>query len=233
MTTVAVLQSNYIPWKGYFDIINSVDLFVWYDNVQYTPQNWRNRNRIKTVNGMIWLTVPCNGRLGMEIQEVRISEHAWRRKHWASISQAYAHAPYFDEYRDFFSELYFGGSQESLSDLNHLFIERICRGLLGVDTPFRDASEFSTEGSGQERLLGILEEISATTYLSGPGGKDYIDPNLFEERGITIEWMDYSRYPEYPQLHGAFEHGVSILDLLFNVGPDASKYIWGPQATSR
>ena len=230
---VAILQSNYIPWKGYFDIINSVDLFVWYDNVQYTPRNWRNRNRIKTSNGTIWLSVPCDGTQGMTIEDVRILGDAWRNKHWTALEQAYARAPHFDEYRELFAELYLEGTDEFLSSLNRTFIERICRGPLEVDTPFRDACEFPVTGIGQERILGILEAVSATTYVSGPAGKNYIDPNLFEERGITIEWMEYSKYPEYPQLHGAFEHGVSILDLLFNVGPDASKYIWGPQATSR
>jgi len=224
---VAILQSNYIPWKGYFDIINSVDQFIWYDDVQYTPRDWRNRNRIKTTDGLKWLTVPCNGGRKMQIREVEVSGDKWRRKHWTSISHAYARAPFFAEHADFFEDMYLGRFERNLSKLNHRFVEKISRDLLGVKTRFTNSSDYWSDGAGQDRLMGILQEAGATTYFSGPAGKAYIDEALFEERGIAIEWMDYSGYPEYPQLHGDFEHGVSILDLLFNVGADAPEYIWG------
>lgn len=227
MKRVAVLQSNYIPWKGYFDLIHSVDYFIWYDDVQYTKNDWRNRNIIKTSMGLQWLTIPCSDKGNPLINEVKPSSTNWQKKHWKTLTQAYSKAPYFNDYRELFEELYCGHNFEFLYQINRVFIERICQECLGINACFLDSAEYDPQGQKQDRLLDILKKISADTYLSGPAAKSYIDEKEFQRQNISLEWMDYRGYPEYQQLHGDFEHGVSILDLLFNVGKSAPGYIWG------
>lgn len=233
MTQVAILQSNYIPWKGYFDLINAVDVFVWYDDVQYTPRDWRNRNRIKTAQGLRWLTVPCGSHRSRLINQVDLQDPGWQESHWETLSRAYAQAPFFDDYRAFFEALYLGNRWHTLSRMNQTFIESICRDILGIQTLFRDSTEFDLTASKADRLLELLEQIGADRYLSGPSARDYIDTRVFRDRGITVDWVDYEGYPAYPQLHGPFEHRVTLLDLLFHVGDDAGRYIWGERESVR
>lgn len=227
MRRVAVLQSNYIPWKGYFDIINTVDVFIWYDDVQYTKRDWRNRNRIKTAQGVRWLTVPCGSSCKRLINQVELRDPGWQKNHWEIISQAYGRAPFFSYFRSLFEELYLGRRWNMLVEMNRAFVEKICREILGINTVFRDSSEFQLRATKAERMIELLEQAGAESYLSGPAARDYIDEGAFLNRGIALDWMDYSGYPNYPQLHGSFEHRVSILDLLFNVGASADWYIWG------
>lgn len=227
MRTVVILQSNYIPWKGYFDLIHDADVFVFYDDVQFTKNDWRNRNKVKTQKGSEWITIPVGSDLQRSICDVVIQNHAWQIKHWKTIEQNYRRCPYFEHYRPTFEALYLGRRWDNLSQLNQTFIRRIASELMGITTQFRDAREFHAQGQKQERLLDILVKLGATRYVSGPAAKDYIDPQRFAEAGIELIWKDYSGYPEYPQRHPPFEHGVSILDLLFNVGPSAPWYIWG------
>lgn len=227
MKRVAIVQSNYIPWKGYFDLINAADVFVWYDDVQYTPRDWRNRNRIKTAQGPRWLTVPCGSHRTRLINQVELRDSLWQQIHWRTLSRAYARAPHFARYRSFFESLYLERRWRNLSRMNRTFIERICREILGTRTVFRTSTEFDLEASKSARLLELLEQIGADRYLSGPSARDYIDERAFAARGIAVEWMDYDGYPTYPQLHGPFEHRVTILDLLFHVGDEAGWHIWG------
>lgn len=227
MSTVAVLQSNYIPWKGYFDIINDVDLFIFYDDVQYTKSDWRNRNRIKTPNGTAWLTVPVGQDLDRQICQVVIDDKRWARKHLKTLSQYYSKAPFFKYYSEFFENAYCGMEWKTLSDLNHFMITTIARDFLGVTTTFSDSREYSVTGRKMERLLDLLTQCGAKRYLSGPSARDYIDSRLFKEAGIELIYKDYEGYPEYPQFYPPFEHGVSILDLLFHTGPEAQHHIWG------
>lgn len=226
MKKIAILQSNYIPWKGYFDLINMVDEFVLYDDVQYTRRDWRNRNKIKTPSGLIWLTIPVEvkGKYFQKINETRISEKDWAKKHWRTISLNYAKARYFREYKEIFEELYLSCDEEYLSLINYRFITAINQ-VLGITTKIRWSSEFTLLDGKNERLIGICKECKANVYLSGPAAKDYIDESLFEKEGIKVEWMDYSGYPEYNQLYPPFEHGVSIIDLIFNEGPNATKFM--------
>lgn len=227
MKRVAVLQSSYIPWKGYFDIINAVDVFVWYDDVLYTKNDWRDRNRIKTSQGTRWLNVPC-GRHGKRlINQVELHDPTWQRDHWKTITQAYSRAPFYANYRAFFEELYLGRRWDMLFEMNRAFVTGICQEILGIETIFRDSSEFCLKGTRTDRLLDLLEQEGTERYLSGPAARSYIDERAFLDRGIALDWMDYSGYPIYPQRHGPFEHRVSILDLLFHVGADAGWYIWG------
>lgn len=223
---VAVLQSSYIPWKGYFDLIHDVDTFIFYDDVQFTRQDWRSRNRIVTRNGLLWLTVPAGSDINRNIDEVTIRDSTWQRKHWASISQSYARAPHFKEYSEFFSDLYLGRTWTSLSEMNQYFIRAIAN-LLGIEVEFRLSTEYRTTGKKLDRLLDLLVQVGATTYISGPAARAYINPIKFDDAGIELMYKDYTGYPEYPQLGSGFEHAVSIIDLIFNTGHAAPRYIWG------
>lgn len=233
MKTVVVLQSNYIPWKGYFDLIHDADLFVFYDDVQYTKRDWRNRNRIKTAQGGKWLSIPVGDDTERLVCEVGIPDPRWQRSHWDGLRQAYDKQPYFSHYREFFEDIYLGREWRMLSELNQHLIQRIALELLGVKTQFGDSRSYAQAGAKQERLLSLIESIGASRYISGPAAKSYIECDRFEQAGIKLEWKDYSGYPVYKQAHPPFEHGVSILDLLFSVGPDAPWYIWGWRSSPR
>lgn len=224
---VATIQSNYIPWKGYFDIIRDVDTFVFLDDVQFTVRDWRSRNRIKTKDGLKWLTVPVGSDTRRLIHEVAIPHGDWQAEHWGVIRQSYGKAPFFSHYRELFEEFYLGERWTSLSAMNQHLTRRIARECLGITTTFRDSREFEAQGRKLDRLVDLIRKAGATSYLSGPSARDYIDDARFEAEGIALEYMDYSGYPEYPQLYPPFEHAVSVLDVLFNVGPDAPYYLWG------
>ncbi len=226
MSRVAVLQSNYIPWKGYFDIIRDVETFIFYDDVQFTKNDWRNRNCIKTQNGRTWLTVPVGADINRRICDVSISDTRWQKKHWRSLEQYYVKAPYFELYREQLSSV-FQAEWSSLSTLNRHLIELIAVDFLGIEVRFLSSESFSLQGDKHDRLLNLLGQVGATRYISGPAAKSYIDETRFARAGVDIAWKDYSGYPEYPQAYPPFEHSVSILDLLFQTGPKAPWYIWG------
>lgn len=225
---VAVLQSNYIPWKGYFDIINDVDLFVFYDEVKYTKNDWRNRNIIYTSAGLRWITLPCGYDFTIPIDHVKLkNELCWQQKHFSQLIQSYSDAPFFYDYIDFLEELYLHRQWTFLSELNQYIIKTISKDFLHIDTEFANSRDFETHGQKNERLLSLITATDAKIYLSGPAAKDYIVEDDYLRSGIEIQWKDYNKYPEYLQRHVPFEHNVSILDLLFNVGEEAAQYIWG------
>ncbi|MCP3980518.1 MAG: WbqC family protein [bacterium] len=230
--TVAMAQSNYIPWKGYFDMIRRADLFVFYDDVQFTKEDWRNRNKIKTAVGTQWLTIPCGKSPNRRICDVEIESSYWQSKHWRTIEYNYTRAPHFAEYRELFEELYVATRWTSLIDVNRAFIERISREVLGIDTPFGDSRDYDLpdERRKEERWLRLLEILGAERFIIGPTARNYIDAEKearIARDGIELLWMDYGAYAEYPQLFPPFEHKVSIIDLVFNVGPAAARYL-GP-----
>jgi len=227
MKTIAIIQSNYIPWIGYFDIINDVDSFIFLDNVQYTNRDWRNRNYVKTVNGTAWLSIPVGADRNRLICDVKPIDNRWQDKHWKTLSHLYGKAPYFSKYAHFLEDFYLNHNWQSLSELNQYLIQHIAREFLGVDTDFIDSSQYEVKSSNQDRLLDLLQQTGGKQYVSGPSARDYIEENRFKSAGIELIWKDYSNYPEYPQFHPPFEHAVTILDLLFHTGPDASWYIWG------
>ncbi len=231
--TVAVLQSNYIPWKGYFDVIHDADLFVFYDTAQYTKNDWRNRNRIKTATGCRWLTVPVGSCWHQAIHEVELPvgpASSWAATHWRRLEAHYRKAPYFDQLSPLIKGFYEPGRFRTLSDLNQEMIRTLARELLGITTRFADSREHPVSGARLDRLLALLREVGATRYVSGPAAKTYVEPARFADLGIELVWKDYAGYPEYPQFHPPFEHAVTILDLLFHTGPRASWYVWGWRA---
>jgi hypothetical protein len=222
---VAILQSNYIPWKGYFDLINSVDEFVLYDTAQFTKNDWRNRNKIKTPKGLAWLTIPVRHDFGQAIQDTRIEGAHWARTHWASLRQNYANAPYLDAYRSDFQRLYEDAAGEThLSVVNHRLLVAICS-MLGIRTRISWSRDYELIEGKTNRLVHLCQQLEANEYISGPAAKAYIDHTMFAEAGIKLTYIDYSGYPEYSQLFGAFEHGVSVVDLLFNEGSRAPLYM--------
>lgn len=223
---VAILQSNYIPWKGYFDLINMVDEFILYDDMQYTKRDWRNRNKIKTPNGLQWLSIPVEvkGKYFQSIRDTKVSDKSWAKKHWQSFKYNYSKASFFKEYQDFFEELFLGSEEDYLSEINYKFITQVNK-LLGIQTPIKWSSEFDLVEGKSERLLGLCKDCGATEYISGPAAKDYLDENLFYSENISVSWMDYSGYPEYQQLYPPFEHGVTILDLIFNEGSQSTQFM--------
>ena len=223
---VAIVQSNYIPWKGYFDLIHMVDEFVLYDDMQYTRRDWRNRNCIKTPNGLEWLTIPVDvkGKYFQKIRETRVSDPDWAKLHWKTLSHNYAKAARFAEFRELFEELYLGCREELLSRINLRFIEAVCR-VLGIGTKLSWSMDYELVDGKTERLVGLCKSTHATHYVSGPSAKDYMDQRLFEQEGIAVSYIDYSGYPEYSQLYGPFEHGVTVLDLLFNEGRNAPRFM--------
>ena len=225
---IAIVQSNYIPWKGYFDLINMVDEFILYDDVQYTRRDWRNRNLIRTANGLRWLTIPVGtrGKYNQNICETRIDDKSWAENHWTALKHNYASAPYFKKYTDIFARTYEEcGKAEYLSHINLSFLLAICH-ILKITTRIRYSMEYNIKAVGKtERLIALCKVAGGNYYLSGPAAKIYIKEDIFRQENMTLAYMDYSGYPEYPQLYPGFEHGVTILDLIFNTGPDAPKYM--------
>jgi hypothetical protein len=225
MKRVAILQSNYVPWKGYFDIIGSVDVFIFHDDLQYTKNDWRNRNKIKTPKGTEWITVPCGTNEHRLICDVELVDSAWQRNHWNKIQTYYAKTPYFSFYRPFFEELYFGQKWRNLSTMNQFFIKSICKDLLGITTRFEDSRAYGLKKTKGDRVIELLNKAGATAYLSGPAAKSYLSEPAFEAEGISLEWISYTGYPEHPQLYPPFDHAVSIIDLLFNCGENSCAYM--------
>jgi len=223
---VAILQSNYIPWRGYFDIINMVDEFILFDDMQYTRRDWRNRNRIKTTNRSRWITIPVEvkGKYFQKIKDTKVSNAEWNRKHWDYIVHSYSRSKYFGEYREQFQELYLGCSEKYLSRINHRFLVAFCK-LLGIATKITWSMDYRLAEGKTERLVDLCKQVGAGEYISGPSAKGYIGEHMFKKEGIKLSYMDYSGYPEYNQLYPPFDHVVSIIDLIFNEGPNANKYM--------
>lgn len=226
MKKIAITQSNYIPWKGYFDMINRVDTFVIYDDVQYTKRDWRNRNRIITRDGLLWLTIPVQvkNKFGQKINETLVFGSHWRMKHWKTIQANYSRAKWFNRYHDRFEKLYTGEMSDNLSEINQVFLNEICD-ILGIRTEFIRSSELDLQGDKTGRLVSACQKLGADVYLSGPAARAYLDENRFHKHNIEVEWMEYEGYPEYHQLFPPFEHSVSIIDLIFNEGPDAGRFM--------
>lgn len=223
---LAIVQSNYIPWKGYFDLINSVNEFILFDDMQYTRRSWRNRNKIKTRDGVRWLTIPVavKGRYYQKIIDTRISDPRWGEKHFNTIRHSYARAPYFRQYEDLFAELYLNCNLVYLSEINYRFLSAICD-LLGIRTRLSWSSNYRIIQGKTERIVDLCKQAGASCYVTGPAAEAYLDEELFAREGITLTYMHYSEYAEYPQLFPPFEHAVSFIDLLFNTGSKATHYM--------
>lgn len=209
-------------------MIASVDEFILYDDMQYTRRDWRNRNQIKTPQGVQWLTVPVQvkGRYDQKIRDTQIDPKSdWAELHWKALEQNYRRAPHFEEIAAWLKPIYTNDvTRGNLSQLNRTLIEAIA-GYLGIETKLTWSWDYTLVDGKTERLADLCAQAGGTTYVSGPSAKDYVDGAIFESRGIVLEWFDYAGYPEYPQLWGEYTHGVSILDLLFNCGNVSPRYM--------
>jgi len=223
---IMITQSNYIPWKGYFDSINMVDELIIYDDMQYTKRDWRNRNLVKTKDGLKWLSIPVEvkGKFLQKINETKISDKGWAKSHWSTLVASYGKAACFREIKDLLEPVYMEMNEEYLTMINFRLMKVICE-YLGTGTHMHFSSEYKLVEGKTERLVELCRLRNATDYYTGPAAKDYMDETLFEKENIRVHYFDYSGYPEYPQLFPPFEHGVTILDLLFNTGREAVKYM--------
>ena len=227
MNKIAILQSNYLPWKGVFDLIHRVDVFVFLEDVQYTTRDWRNRNKIYTKDGLKWITIPViKGPRSQLIYEVKIDQvKDWQKKHFNAFQLNYGRAPYFKKYKWIIEDIYCKHIWESLSKFNIYTTELIAR-TLGIKTKFINSASLNTKGSKDDKLIEICKELKGGYYLSGPAAKNYINPQKFKDEKIVLDYIDY-KYPEYNQLYKPFSHFVTILDLIFNCGDKSPYYIWG------
>lgn len=220
-----ITQSNYIPWKGYFDSIRQVDVFVVYDDMQYTKRDWRNRNLIKTPQGLKWLSIPVEvkGKYFQKIKDTKIADKTWNLSHWEYIKQNYKSASNYKETSEWIESLYRSCNYEFLTDVNLHFIRSICD-YLGINTEIRFSSEFELAEEKTERLVSICKQLDITDYFSGPAAKAYMEIEKFSNQNINVHYWDYSNYPKHQQLYGEFEHGISIIDLIFNLGKETLNY---------
>jgi hypothetical protein len=222
---VSIIQSCYIPWKGFFDLIGQCDEYIIFDSAQYVKRHWHNRNKIKTAKGAEWITIPVltKSQYEQRIDEVEISE-SWADKHWRGIELNYRKAASFSDYGSKVKGwLEAVATMPRLTDVNEYLLRAVAREL-DLKVEMRRDTEYEGRGSRSERLLSLCQAAKATHYLSGPSAKVYLDEALFRDAGITVEWMEYGPYQPYQQLHGDFEHAVSIVDLLLNQGARAKEF---------
>ncbi|MEX0299181.1 MAG: WbqC family protein [Kordiimonas sp.] len=227
MTRIAILQPNYIPWRGYFDLINQVDIFVFLDDVQYTKQDWRNRNKICIrKSSPNWLTIPVHtNSLDQLINSVYINNKLpWVKKHLSALQSNYGRAPYFKEFFEPLKEIY-NRRFELLVEFDIILIQQISD-WLGIETEFCVSSNLNISGQKDDKLIRMIQSLGGTEYISGPAAQAYLQPSLWQDAGINLKYIDYSGYPPYLQINPGFEPQVSILDLIFMTGPDAPNYIW-------
>src|SRR5260221_6471550 len=226
---VVVLQSNYLPWKGYFDLIHDADTFIFYDEVKYTKNDWRNRNKIYSKNGLQWLTIPIEKEaVKLKISEVCFKNELWQQLHLDSLYYAYKKAKFFNQLEELLFDFYKEKKWMTLSEFNQYSIQKISK-YLGIKTRFTNSKNFILQGGRVDRLIDLLGQVGATQYISGPSAKDYLNESehLFLERNIELKFKSYVGYPAYPQRSLPFENSVSIIDLIANVNKDEiPNYIW-------
>jgi hypothetical protein len=224
---IAILQPNYIPWKGVFDLISRVDVFVFYDDVQFTVKDWRSRNRIRTPHGDLWLTVPV---LSKGLRDQRICDAVidplsnWQSKHYKALKASYHKARYFRDYEYLLEEIYLAHKWSKIADLN-IFSTKLIASVLGLEVEWRRSKDLAQSGSKNgERAINLCKSLGCDYFINGPSARAFMDESLFRQSGIELDYMSYS-YPEYPQLHQPFVHEVTVLDVIFNCGPEAGKFI--------
>ena len=221
---VGIIQSNYLPWRGYFDFIDDVDLFVIHDDLQFTKGDWRNRNRIKTPQGARWMTVPVHYRQTAQLicdTEIDYSR-PWQRDHRNLIAANLGKAPYVQHVLDLV-EPEIDAGHRTISELNVALMTAVCR-YLQVRTPLRMSAEFGLTKARTERLIELLTAIGARTYVSGPSARAYLDEARFREAGMALEYKQYV-YPPYPLLWGAFDGALSVIDTIAHCGPETRRVL--------
>lgn len=231
--TAVILQSNYIPWKGYFDLLHDADVFIFHDELQYTKQDWRNRNKIYTKKGLEWLTIPVGKKAEkMLISQVELSDTSWQKEHHKSLYWGYKTAPFFDQLEPIIKDIYVDKKWDTLVALNHYWID-VINDMLGIKTKIIHSKDLILEDGRVNRLITMLQQVGASAYISGPAAQDYIKGNehQFSDNGITLLYKNYPQYKTYQQLHDPFENAVSVVDLIANIGKtQIPEYIWKTQS---
>jgi hypothetical protein len=224
---IAIVQSSYIPWLGYFDLINSVNEFVIYDDVQFTKRDWRSRNCIKTTQGLQWLTIPIKtkGMYHQKINEAEIADSEWAGNHFKSIQYNYKKTKYYQDNIEWLHDLYKKASRlKRLTDINQFFIREICS-KLAITTPITSSDDYGYQHlTKTDRLLAICKAARATEYVSGPAAKSYIEDDHFISHDLKLTYFQYKNYGPYEQLYGDFIPTVSVVDFIFNSSRDVSQF---------
>jgi hypothetical protein len=228
MKKIAITQSNYVPWRGYFDLINYVDEFIFFDEVQYTRRDWRNRNLIRNVEKKIWITIPVNskGKYFSNILDMKIADQKWFKKHLDLISHNYKKSKYFNETYPFFEQIFKMNRQDKLYLINRNIIVEICK-YLKINTKFNYSEDIAISFKEKDpslRLIEICKKQNATTYVTGPAAKSYLDENLFTRENIKIKFFDYKECKKYQQSGENFIPKLSIIDCIFNCGVNKKDY---------
>lgn len=222
---LAILQSNYLPWKGYFRIIRESDLFIFYDDVKFTKNDWRNRNEIFINYKKTWLSIPVDSKAKKLINEVSLPNSDWKEQHLRKLYEGYQFSTNFSKVFNFVEAVYFSRDFHLLSDLNKTLIKEIYKEWLAIETPFEDSTDYPLSLKKGERVLELCLQCHADVYISDPAAKTYLNTSSFVKKGIKIDWMDYSNFKKYKQGSKEFVDHISIVDLLFSVGKDAAKYL--------
>lgn len=222
---IAIIQSNYIPWRGYFDIIGHCDRFVFHDDVQYTKNDWRNRNRIRTEKGAEWLTIPCGTNQNRLINEVLVNKTKWQETHYKKISNAYSTAPSWKILRDLIRPILIDKEWETLSAVNQYLIKSISAELFQFQCEFIRSEDLFLREKRSNRVLEICKKLGATEYISGPSARNYIQEDDFLNAKIKLKYFDYSNYAEYKQIFQPFINNVSIVDLIANEGVNSKTFL--------
>lgn len=231
---VVIMQPFYLFLRKHFHQVQIADLYIFMDDTQFVRRAHHNRNRIKSHDGLIWLTVPVyqKGKFSQAIKDVEIDNQlGWRKKHFESIKKCYSKAPYFRDYSDFFEDAY-NREWKLLADLNIYMIKNISSFLGIKDTKFLRLSDLNIENENiTQRIIDICENVGAKNFIVGTRAKDFMDEDRWKNTDVRLNYYE-PVYPEYPQLHGPFADNCAIIDLLFNCGPDSYKYIWGSENIS-
>lgn len=238
---IAILQSGYMPWLGFFDLLNQADIFVFYDDVQWSTGSWRNRNRIRSDQGWSWITVPIRfdgPHLNLAIKDVKINyERKWQKKHLGSLWACYKKSPYFEEIYPLFESV-LSTKYQFVIELNYEIIFAICKYMSLEDKRFLFSQDMHIDKGAQktERLLNVFEEIGGvTTYISGPAAMSYLEEDKVSRMGIKVEWHNY-QHPYYNQNtwgSNMFISYLSVADLLFNHGKDSMEILSGAKVIEK
>lgn len=222
---VAISQSNYLPWRGYFGIINNVECFVFLDEVQFTSRDWRSRNQIRTENGLSWLSIPVGNSRSRKISDVPLPKNGWNISHKDKVLLSYHKSINYEFGKSYVEDIYNIEQFHYLSEYNQFWIQKISKEIFGLNTRFIDSTEVPHHGTASDLILSICQSLEATEYLSGPAGLNYLDLNSFKKSGISVKIADYSGLPTYSQIHGTFHGQVSVVDLIFNEKANLSSLI--------
>jgi hypothetical protein len=223
---VAILQSNYIPWIGYFSIISKVDLFIFHDDLQYTKNDWRNRNKILLNGEGTWISIPVGISEKRQINEVKLNDSKWQKKHFNLIKENYQKAPFYKEFIPLFEFFYLEKKWDTLSELNQTFIKTIATEIFNLKTRFDNSEKYNLTLKGANRVIELLQKTKATSYLSGPSAINYLSDQNFKGTGIELKWMDYGYLKSYKQFNSnEFVANLSVIDMIFNIGENAKDYL--------